>query len=73
MGTKDKLSIIILTAAPESTATKSIITAGENKGHTMYTFDPANLYLLISDKVKGYDRIYEASPDSINPDRINAY
>jgi len=72
MSEKNRLSIIILTAAPESTATKSIIKAGEDKGHTMYTFDPAHLYLLISDNVKGYDRIYEANQDQYTPNRINA-
>lgn len=71
MAEKANLSIIILTAAPESKATKSIVKAGEARGHVMHTFNPAELNLLISNNVKGYDRIYHAAPDYHRPERIN--
>jgi len=71
MAEKANLSIIILTASPESKATKSIINAGEARGHKMHTFNPSELNLLISNNVKGYDRVYHAAPDYHRPERIN--
>ena len=71
MAEKANLSIIILTASPTSKATKSIIKAGEDKGHKMHTFNPSELNLLISNNTKGYDRVYHATPDYHRPERIN--
>ena len=67
-----KMKIIILSAAPNSTATKSIVKAGEKKKHEMTILNPAYLYLLVSDIVNGYDRIYDGFDKNDKPVRIAA-
>ncbi|MDD5507762.1 MAG: RimK family alpha-L-glutamate ligase [Bacteroidales bacterium] len=69
---KKCLNITILSAAPGSEATQSIIKAGEKRGHKMTVLDPAKLYLYISDKENGYDRIYDGSTGTDKPERIKA-
>lgn len=69
---KKNLNIAILSAAPNSEPTKSIIAAGEKRGHTMTVLNPGSLYLYISDKESGYDRIYDGSDGSDKPIRIKA-
>ncbi len=66
------MNIVILSAAPSGDATKSIIKAGEKRGHTMTVLDPAHLYLLVSDAVNGYDRIYDGYDKHDKPTRIKA-
>ncbi len=66
------MNITILSAAPNSKATKSIIAAGEKRNHKMTVLDPAYLYLLVSDAVNGYDRIYDGWQSGNKPIRINA-
>ncbi len=66
------LNIIILSAAPKSKATKSIIIAGENRGHKITVLDPAYLYLLISESESGYDRVYDGYDKNDKPVRIKA-
>ena len=69
---KKSLNIVILSAAPKSKSTKSIINAGEKRGHTMTVLNPAYLYLLISESESGYDRIYDGYDKHEIPVRIKA-
>ena len=66
------MKILILSAAPKSSATQSIIRAGKKRKHEMLVLDPAHLYLLISDAVNGYDRIYDGYDSKNKPVRIKA-
>jgi ribosomal protein S6--L-glutamate ligase len=66
------MKILILSAAPNSSATQSIVNAGKKKGHTMLVMNPANMYLLISDIVNGYDRIYDGTDQLTKPVRLLA-
>jgi len=66
------LNIVVLSAAPNSSATKSIIKAGEKRGHKMIVLDPSYLYLLISDSVNGYDRVFDGYDQDNKPIRIAA-
>jgi len=66
------MNIVILSAATKSAATKSIIAAGEKRGHKMTVLDPSYLYLLISDATNGYDRIFNGYGKNEKPERIKA-
>ena len=66
------MKILILSAAPNSSATQSIVKAGVKRGHTMLVINPANMYLLISDIVNGYDRIYDGTDQLTKPVRLLA-
>jgi len=66
------MKILVLSAAPNSAATKSIVKAGERRGHTMVIKNPAFLYLLISDSVSGYDRVYDGYERDTKPERLPA-
>ncbi len=66
------MKIIILSASTKSSSTKSIIKAGEKRGHEMVVLNPAYLYLLVSDAVNGYDRIYDGFNKKDKPTRIKA-
>lgn len=66
------MKILVLSAAPNSSATQSIVEAGEKRGHTMLVKNPAYLYLLISDAVNGYDRVYDGFEQSTKPERLIA-
>jgi ribosomal protein S6--L-glutamate ligase len=66
------MKILILSAAPSSAATKSIVKAGERRGHTMVVKNPKYLYLLISDAVSGYDRVYDGFERDEKPERLPA-
>ncbi len=66
------MKIVILSAAPKSSATKSIIEAGEKRKHEMTVLNPAYLYLIVSDAVNGYDRIYDGYNKHEQPVRIKA-
>jgi len=67
---KSTMKIIILSASPNSTATQSIIAAGKKRNHEVKVLDPAYLYLLISDAVNGYDRVYDGYNEKSKPERI---
>ena len=69
---KKKMTIIILSAAPKSTATKSIINAGVKRGHNMIVLDPKYLYLVVSDAESGYDRVFDGYDQRNKPVRIKA-
>jgi len=66
------MKILILSAASNSEATKSIVKAGTNRKHDMIVLDPSYLYLLISDVVSGYDRLYDGYNADNKPVRIKA-
>jgi ribosomal protein S6--L-glutamate ligase len=66
------MKILILSAAPKCYATQSIVKAGEKRGHEMVIKDPSFLYLLISDKVNGYDRVYDGYDQPEKPVRLLA-
>lgn len=64
-----KLHILILATGKPP---KNLIKAIEEKGHTWEWYTPEQLYLLISDSVNGYDRIYNGSEDLETPERLHA-
>lgn len=66
------MKILVLSAAPKSYATQSIVKAGEKRGHEMIIKDPSYLYLLISDKINGYDRVYDGYGQPDKPVRLKA-
>lgn len=66
------MKIVILSAAPNSSATKSIIRAGEKREHEMIVLDPKYLYLLVSDSENGYDRVYDGYDKAEKPVRVLA-
>jgi ribosomal protein S6--L-glutamate ligase len=66
------MKILVLSASPRNYATRSIVKAGKKRGHTMVVKDPAFLYLLISDAIAGYDRIYDGKDQINNPVRLSA-
>ncbi len=65
-----KLNIAVLTTSPNSN--KSIEKAIEKRGHKCIMLNPNDLYLLISDSEKGYDRIYEGEQYKTQPTRLKA-
>lgn len=66
------MKILVLSAAPNSQATKSIVAAGEKRKHEMIVKDPKYLYLLISDVISGFDRIYDGYGQDEKPQRMPA-
>jgi len=66
------MKIIILSSDPNGEAALSITKAGKKRGHTMETLNPADLYLSISDKESGLDRIYNGNKSLTEPSRIFA-
>ncbi|WP_394996728.1 RimK family alpha-L-glutamate ligase [Emticicia sp.] len=64
-----KLNILILATGKPST---HLIKAIELRGHTWVWYTPEQLYLLISDSVNGFDRIYNGSEDLATPERLHA-
>ena len=58
--------LVLATGKP----TKHLISAIENAGHTYKHYRPKDLYLLVSDSVNGYDRVYNGSPENEVPLRI---
>ncbi len=66
------MKILVLSAAANSSSTKSIVAAGKKRNHEMLVLDPAHMYLLISDAVNGYDRIYDGYDHESKPERIKA-
>ena len=66
------MKILVLSAALNSASTQSIVKAGEKRGHEMIVKNPSFLYLLISDKVAGYDRVYDGYGQISTPIRVRA-
>lgn len=64
------MKILILSASPNIDATKSIVKAGQKKGHEMIVKHPSHLLMLISDSVNGYDRIYDGYNRTDKPERM---
>lgn len=64
------MKILILSAAPNIDATKSIVAAGIARGHEMIVKHPSHLLMLISDIVNGYDRIYDGFDQDEKPERM---
>ncbi len=63
------MNLMILSTAPESYATKCLVNAATKCGHKATVIDPVKLYLFISNKEVGYDRIYFRNKNKIG--RIN--
>ncbi len=53
------MKIAILTAAPNSYSVKSLVRAIQKRKHEHEIIDPEDLYIYISDKKQGFDRIYQ--------------
>lgn len=53
------MKIVILTASEKSYSVQSLIKAIEKRKHECEVIDPENLYIYISDKKQGFDRIYQ--------------
>ena len=53
------MKIAILTAAPNSYSVKSLVRAIQKRKHEPEIIDPEDLYIYISDKKQGFDRIYQ--------------
>ena len=66
------MNIAILTADIYGSATKSIINAGEKRGHTMSILNPADLYIYISEKESGFDKVYNGKNHFVEPERVKA-
>lgn len=64
------MKIIILSQDPHGEACRSIIKAGEKRGHKIDVIDPSFIYLYISDKVDGYDRVYNGKDKHSEPERM---
>jgi ribosomal protein S6--L-glutamate ligase len=64
-----KLNFFVLATG---SASKHLVKAIEDRGHSYDTHDPNNLYLFVSDSINGYDRIYNGSPKLEAPARILA-
>ena len=64
------MKIAILSSSYNCYATQSILKAGKKRGHEMVVYDPAKLYLLVSNAETGYDRLYDGYNKVV--DRINA-
>ena len=60
---------MILSTAPDSYSTKCIVNSATKCGHKVTVIDPVQLYLFISNKESGYDRIYFTDKNKIG--RIN--
>ncbi len=66
------LNIVVLSAAPFSSATRSIMEAGSLRSHKMVVLDPKYLYLIVSNNEKGYDQIFDGYNRLKKPVRIKA-
>lgn len=53
------MKIAILTAAPKSYSVQSLVKAIQKRKHEHEIIDPEDLYIYISDKKQGFDRIYQ--------------
>lgn len=62
------MNILILATSYPS---EKLIQAIENYGHTWEHYHPAEIYIYTSEKVNGYDRVYDGSPDLKEPRRLN--
>jgi ribosomal protein S6--L-glutamate ligase len=54
------------------TASSHLVKAITDAGHTYEVYDPRDLYLLISENVNGYDRIFDGSRGNDEPIRLYA-
>jgi ribosomal protein S6--L-glutamate ligase len=66
------MRILVLSAAPNMVATKSIVKAAKKKGHEVDVKHPGHLLMLISDSINGYDRIYDGFEHENKPGRVLA-
>lgn len=65
---KKRHFLILATGA----ASKHLIKALDERGHTHEAHDPRHLYLFVSESENGYDRLYNGSPLVEKPVRIKA-
>lgn len=66
------MNIAILTADPHGSGTRSIVAAGEKRNHRMIILNPADLYLYISEKESGFDRVYNGKNQFSEPERVKS-
>jgi ribosomal protein S6--L-glutamate ligase len=63
-----KMNILILSTVDPS---EHLVEAIEEKGHTWERFHPAEIYIYTSEKVNGYDRVYDGWSELEQPVRLN--
>jgi ribosomal protein S6--L-glutamate ligase len=61
------MMILILATSKPS---QHLIDAIEKKGHSYYWLHPKDCYLLVSESINGYDRLYQTKEDQLTPSRI---
>jgi ribosomal protein S6--L-glutamate ligase len=66
------MRILVLSAAPNIDATKSIVKAAKKRGHEVEVKHPGHLLMLISDSINGYDRIYDGFEHENKPERVHS-
>lgn len=62
------MHILILATSNPSV---KLVEAIEARGHTWEHFHPAEIYIYTSEKVNGYDRVYDGWPQLEQPKRLN--
>jgi ribosomal protein S6--L-glutamate ligase len=63
---------ILVLGSPNIDGTKSIVSAGKNRGHEMIVKYPSHLLMLISESTNGYDRCYDGYGQEDKPERMPA-
>ena len=66
------MNILILNSNPKCIGTRTLVKAGEDKGHRMIVLDPAYFSPLVSNiEASGYDRVYDLLPNAAARITIN--
>lgn len=66
------MNILILNSNPKCIGTRTLVKAGEAKGHRMIVLDPAYFSPLVSNiEASGYDRVYDLLPNTAARITIN--
>ncbi len=65
------MNILILNSNPKCLGTRTLVKAGEAKGHKMVVSDPSYFSPLVSDVTSGHDRLYDLLPKNTSRIQIN--
>jgi ribosomal protein S6--L-glutamate ligase len=61
------MNLLILETGPQPYLKEAI----KKEGHTSQSYKPSDMYLYVSGKMNGYDRIYDGNSDLEEPSRMN--